>query len=330
MSTGPAWQPTEQEMAFTENFTEMRHLLGAVEGSISRLEMLGGALRKCVTASPSGAPPGALPLAAAAENMGQYSSKPSRMGDHVEQPWQFQEEPGPAYVAPHARATGSGDLGDSSNLDGMILEALQQLYPSLQGKPQAQWNRGPSLDGHQDAMLPGRPHAPVAQEEEEKQDPNLFEFDLMKRMPAELSSAALQQRQHDNGGRHQQYDDQRAYQQHENMNSHYRPSASSASSVRQAPEASSQQAERQVDAFSYSGAYASVGSAAHADNTCKPCVFLYNGMCLKGVKCQFCHIPHDVDQVKRVRPSKRTRNLLRQHRDTPGEFEQQNEQGQLQ
>lgn len=57
----------------------------------------------------------------------------------------------------------------------------------------------------------------------------------------------------------------------------------------------------------------SVGSAGHFTKQCKPCVFLYNGICLKGVRCQFCHISHEADAYKRVRPSKRTRNLLRQH-----------------
>lgn len=57
----------------------------------------------------------------------------------------------------------------------------------------------------------------------------------------------------------------------------------------------------------------SIGSAGHFSKSCKPCVFLYNGMCLKGMRCQFCHISHDSDAYKRVRPSKRTRNLLRQH-----------------
>mmetsp|Transcript_30558 Transcript_30558/g.64817 ORF Transcript_30558/g.64817 Transcript_30558/m.64817 type:complete len:435 (-) Transcript_30558:298-1602(-) len=53
-----------------------------------------------------------------------------------------------------------------------------------------------------------------------------------------------------------------------------------------------------------------VGSAQHNAGLCKPCLFWYQGLCHKGQRCLFCHIPHDPDEVSRVRPSKKTRNLL--------------------
>uniref|UniRef100_A0A7S4UNV7 C3H1-type domain-containing protein n=1 Tax=Alexandrium monilatum TaxID=311494 RepID=A0A7S4UNV7_9DINO len=53
----------------------------------------------------------------------------------------------------------------------------------------------------------------------------------------------------------------------------------------------------------------SVGSLRHGSE-CKPCLFWYRGMCQKGQRCVFCHVPHDLNEVSRVRPSKKTRNLL--------------------
>lgn len=56
----------------------------------------------------------------------------------------------------------------------------------------------------------------------------------------------------------------------------------------------------------------SFGSSGHFMRTCKPCLFWYGGMCLKGERCHYCHIPHNLDEVKKIRPSKATRNLLQQ------------------
>lgn len=58
----------------------------------------------------------------------------------------------------------------------------------------------------------------------------------------------------------------------------------------------------------------SMGSTRHPQGNCKPCLFWYQGLCHKGRRCLFCHIPHEMDEVKRVRPSKKTRNLLQQQR----------------
>mmetsp|Transcript_100360 Transcript_100360/g.289814 ORF Transcript_100360/g.289814 Transcript_100360/m.289814 type:complete len:138 (-) Transcript_100360:156-569(-) len=57
-----------------------------------------------------------------------------------------------------------------------------------------------------------------------------------------------------------------------------------------------------------------LGSAMHRSGACKPCLFWYQGLCHKGRRCLFCHIPHDPDEVSKVRPSKKTRNLLQQSR----------------
>mmetsp|Transcript_149303 Transcript_149303/g.416130 ORF Transcript_149303/g.416130 Transcript_149303/m.416130 type:complete len:490 (-) Transcript_149303:42-1511(-) len=54
----------------------------------------------------------------------------------------------------------------------------------------------------------------------------------------------------------------------------------------------------------------SIGSVQHHTRECKPCLFWYRGMCQKGRRCLFCHIPHDLDEVNRIRPSKKTRDLL--------------------
>merc|ERR1711974_521913 len=48
---------------------------------------------------------------------------------------------------------------------------------------------------------------------------------------------------------------------------------------------------------------------------CRPCLFWYEGSCNKGPQCLFCHIPHDLDQVRHVRPSKKTRDRLQKHRE---------------
>jgi len=55
-----------------------------------------------------------------------------------------------------------------------------------------------------------------------------------------------------------------------------------------------------------------LGSAMHKSGTCKPCLFWYQGLCHKARRCLFCHIPHDPDEVAKVRPSKKTRGLLQQ------------------
>lgn len=60
------------------------------------------------------------------------------------------------------------------------------------------------------------------------------------------------------------------------------------------------------------GTAPSLGSLAHESGSCKPCLFWYHGLCHKARRCAFCHIPHHPNEVSRVRPSKKTRNLLQQ------------------
>lgn len=50
---------------------------------------------------------------------------------------------------------------------------------------------------------------------------------------------------------------------------------------------------------------------AHAQGTCKPCLFFSKGVCFKKKSdCCFCHLPHDMAQIRHVRPSKGTRLCL--------------------
>jgi len=56
-----------------------------------------------------------------------------------------------------------------------------------------------------------------------------------------------------------------------------------------------------------SGPLPSVGSECHESNRCKPCLFFCTGRCHKAVACTYCHFHHDPEQLRRARPSKRTR-----------------------
>jgi len=61
--------------------------------------------------------------------------------------------------------------------------------------------------------------------------------------------------------------------------------------------------------------FPSEGSMGHFEQACKPCLFWYNGPCLKAQHCPFCHVPHSMDEIRRMRPSKATRNLLKRNRE---------------
>jgi len=50
-------------------------------------------------------------------------------------------------------------------------------------------------------------------------------------------------------------------------------------------------------------------SVEHAAGTCKPCIYQHAGGCRKA-GCLFCHLPHNQQQLRRVRPSKCTRRCL--------------------
>ncbi|CAK0866709.1 unnamed protein product, partial [Prorocentrum cordatum] len=54
----------------------------------------------------------------------------------------------------------------------------------------------------------------------------------------------------------------------------------------------------------------STGSLDHTHGSCKPCLFFAQAECRKGSDCTFCHFQHDSRDLKRVRPSKKTRSWL--------------------
>jgi len=55
------------------------------------------------------------------------------------------------------------------------------------------------------------------------------------------------------------------------------------------------------------GRFTSVGAIKHAAGQCRPCLFWFRGSCGRSVQCSFCHIVHEGQTDKRVRPSKRQR-----------------------
>lgn len=56
-----------------------------------------------------------------------------------------------------------------------------------------------------------------------------------------------------------------------------------------------------------SGELPSIGSIAHADGKCQPCLFWFQLTCKKGVLCTYCHIAHPGLKKKRIRLSKKVR-----------------------
>lgn len=54
----------------------------------------------------------------------------------------------------------------------------------------------------------------------------------------------------------------------------------------------------------------SIGSRAHGTPQCKPCLFWYRGVCIKGQRCAFCHLPHPLQEIRKMRPSKKVRSIL--------------------
>lgn len=63
---------------------------------------------------------------------------------------------------------------------------------------------------------------------------------------------------------------------------------------------------------------ASLGSAKHSTGECSPCIFWFKHQCAKGAQCRYCHLAHKGQKNKRIRPSKRTRNLRREGGDEDG------------
>mmetsp|Transcript_92453 Transcript_92453/g.258404 ORF Transcript_92453/g.258404 Transcript_92453/m.258404 type:complete len:215 (-) Transcript_92453:67-711(-) len=53
------------------------------------------------------------------------------------------------------------------------------------------------------------------------------------------------------------------------------------------------------------------GAAAHRADLCRPCIFVYHGVCEKGETCSHCHFPHSARQLRRANPSVEKRNKVR-------------------
>lgn len=67
-----------------------------------------------------------------------------------------------------------------------------------------------------------------------------------------------------------------------------------------------------------SGQLTSVGSIAHADSSCSPCAYWFKGVCAHGVACRHCHLVHDGQKRKRLRPSKQARQRIRKRQGRDG------------
>mmetsp|Transcript_71803 Transcript_71803/g.126794 ORF Transcript_71803/g.126794 Transcript_71803/m.126794 type:complete len:449 (-) Transcript_71803:149-1495(-) len=69
----------------------------------------------------------------------------------------------------------------------------------------------------------------------------------------------------------------------------------------------SEDSDEEEEAQSVKGELLSIGSALHAEGTCKRCCFFPRGRCTNGASCEFCHEDHE----KRKRKSKSERKLAR-------------------
>eukprot|EP00435_Cladocopium_sp_Y103_P064715 s251_g26.t1 len=58
------------------------------------------------------------------------------------------------------------------------------------------------------------------------------------------------------------------------------------------------------------GRLTSLGSVLHEDGQCKPCAYWFKGLCKNGVACHNCHMVHEGQRPKRLRPSKQARMQL--------------------
>mmetsp|Transcript_78125 Transcript_78125/g.197241 ORF Transcript_78125/g.197241 Transcript_78125/m.197241 type:complete len:285 (+) Transcript_78125:133-987(+) len=59
------------------------------------------------------------------------------------------------------------------------------------------------------------------------------------------------------------------------------------------------------------GEMTSVGSIGHSEGKCNPCAYWFKGVCAHGVTCRHCHFMHEGQRGKRLRPSKLTRQRLK-------------------
>lgn len=57
------------------------------------------------------------------------------------------------------------------------------------------------------------------------------------------------------------------------------------------------------------GQVSSIGSMFHKKGTCYPCLFFLQAFCVKGANCTYCHLQHDGKKKKRIRMSKKVREM---------------------
>lgn len=62
-----------------------------------------------------------------------------------------------------------------------------------------------------------------------------------------------------------------------------------------------------------SGELTSVGSLQHACKSCAPCAYWFKGICKYSILCNYCHLVHEGQKIKRLRPSKQTRLRMRKY-----------------
>eukprot|EP00747_Dinoflagellata_sp_TGD_P200422 gnl/TRDRNA2_/TRDRNA2_73830_c0_seq1.p1 gnl/TRDRNA2_/TRDRNA2_73830_c0~~gnl/TRDRNA2_/TRDRNA2_73830_c0_seq1.p1 ORF type:complete len:263 (+),score=35.50 gnl/TRDRNA2_/TRDRNA2_73830_c0_seq1:70-858(+) len=70
--------------------------------------------------------------------------------------------------------------------------------------------------------------------------------------------------------------------------------------------------------FNEEGGLTSVGSIDHASGNCSPCAYWFKGMCAHSLMCRHCHLIHPGQKSKRLRPSKQTRQRMRNLRVATG------------
>lgn len=76
-----------------------------------------------------------------------------------------------------------------------------------------------------------------------------------------------------------------------------------------------------------SGNAMSLGSIAHEEGTCKPCVFAHNESkpCANGIRCPFCHFPHPPKKRLRLCKKKRMEMVEQKRREADLRLEQRQE-----
>jgi len=78
------------------------------------------------------------------------------------------------------------------------------------------------------------------------------------------------------------------------------------------------------------GTWASVGSLRHEAGTCSPCAYWFKGLCKFGIECRYCHMVHEGQKSKRLRPSKcqRLRRSRAMNSEARHDQDQDQDQGQ--